>query len=131
MRRHYARLLRCATAVVAMALIASCRDRLPERPSEEEILKAMHDDLSVSHKVADFMIKDHDGIELLAERLSKDPQAASQLLETMQRKGGAEKAIADACARVAERRPDGTGPPPAATTTAAQELQSQPAGGTQ
>ena len=129
MRSQYARFLGCAVAVIATVLIAGCRDRLPERPSEEEILKAMHDDLSVSHKVADFMIKDHDGIELLAERLSKDPQAASQLLETLQRKGGAEKAIAAACARVAERKTDATGPSPASTATAAQ--QSQPAGGTQ
>ena len=127
MRDHNSRFLFCAVVIIATAMIAGCRDRLPEGPSEEEILKAMHDDLSVSHKVADFMIKDHDGIELLAERLSKDPQAGSQLLETLQRKGGAEKPIADACAR-AEREPGST-VPPVTTTTGARELQRQPAGG--
>lgn len=83
-------------------LLARCADRLPEGPSEEEILKAMHDDLSVSHKVADFMIKDNDGIDLLAERLSKEPAAAAQLFEALARKGGGEKAIAQACLRVVE-----------------------------
>ena len=129
MRSHHARLLRCAIAVVGMALIAGCRDRLPEGPSEEEILKAMHDDLVVSHKVADFMIKDHDGIELLAERLSKDPAAAGQLLETLSKKGGAEKAVAGACARAAEWQQTFGHPPAVLATTGAQELQRQPPGG--
>lgn len=125
----HARFLRCAVAVIAMALIASCRDRLPERPSEEEILKAMHDDLSVSHKVADFMIKDNDGINLLAERLSKDPAAASRLFETLARKGGGEQAIAAACLRAAEWQRENAPTVPPSSTTGAQELQRQPHGG--
>ena len=94
-------------------LLARCADRLAYGLSEEEILKAMHDDLSVSHKVADFMIKDNDGIDLLAERLSKDPAAAAQLCEALARKGGGEKAIAQACLRVVEweqRNPPAAGP---------------------
>lgn len=130
MTHHDLRLFFCAVLFMATAMITGCRDRLAKGPSEEEILKAMHDNLSVSHEVADFMIKDHDGIELLAERLSKDPAAAGQLLETLQRKGGAERPIADACARAAERKPDATVPAPVPTTTGAQELQRQPAGGT-
>lgn len=126
------RLLRSMFAsAVAAVLLFGCRERLPEGPSEEEILKAMHDDLSVSHKVADFMIKDHDGIDLLAERLSKDPVAAAQLFETLAKKGGGEKAIAIACLRVAERQRENTVPVPPPSTTGAQELQKQPAGGTQ
>lgn len=88
--------------LLVTVFLARCVDRLPEGSSEEEILKAMHDDLSVSHKVADFMIKDNDGIDLLAERLSKDPVAAARLFEVLARKGGGEKAIAQACLRVVE-----------------------------
>lgn len=127
--KHQRRLL-FASLVVALSLLG-CRDRLPpEGPSEEEILKAMHDDLTVSHKVADFMIKDHDGIDLLAERLSKDPVATTQLLETLAKKGGGEKAIAIACLRAAESQQQNALPVPA-PSTGAQELQRQPAGGSQ
>lgn len=108
-------------ALTVLLMFAGCRDRLPEGPSEEEILKAMHDDLSVSHEVADFMITDNDGIDLLAERLSKDPRAAAQLFETLARKGGGQKAISVACLRVAEWERQQNAPP--ATSSGAQELQ--------
>ena len=109
-------------ALVTLAVFAGCGDRLPpEGPSEEELLKAMHDDLSVSHKVADFMIKDDDGIDLLAERLSKDPAAAARLFETLARKGGGEKAIAVACLRAAEWQSQNFPSAPAPSGTGAQE----------
>lgn len=119
-----------AIALVALAVFAGCRERLPpEGPSEEEILKAMHDDLSVSHKVADFMIQDNDGIDLLAERLSKDPAAAARLFETLARKGGGEKAIAVACLRAAEWQSQNFPSAPTPSLTGAQELQRQLPGG--
>lgn len=123
--------LACLAVFLAIVMLTRCAEKLPpEGPSEEEILKAMHDDLSVSHKVADFMIKDDDGIDLLAERLSKDPRAAAQLFETIARKGGGQKAIAVACLRVAEWERQQTVPPvPPNTSSGAQELQRQPSGG--
>lgn len=130
MKRRLA-LFVCLAAFLAAVMLTRCADKLPpEGPSEEEILKAMHDDLFVSHKVADFMIKDDDGIDLLAERLSKDPRAAAQLFEAIARKGGGQKAIAVACLRVAEWERQQTVPPvPSATSSGAQELQRQPPGG--
>lgn len=121
----------CMAVFLAGLMLTRCTERLPpEGPSEEEILKAMHDDLSVSHKVADFMIKDDDGIDLLAERLSKDPRAAAQLLEAIARKGDGQKAIAVACLRVAEWERQQNAPPvPPVTSSGAQELQRQPLGG--
>ena len=121
----------CLAVFLAAVTLTRCAEKLPpEGPSEEEILKAMHDDLSVSHKVADFMIKDDDGIDLLAERLSKDPRAAAQLFEAIARKGGGQKAIAVACLRVAEWERQQTVPPvPPTTSSGAQELQRQPPGG--
>lgn len=122
--------LACLAVFLAAVMLTRCAERLPEGPSEEEILKAMHDDLSVSHKVADFMIKDDDGVNLLAERLSKDPRAAAQLFEALARKGGGQKAIAVACLRVAEWERQQNAPPvPPATSSGAQELQRQPPGG--
>lgn len=122
---------RCLVVVLAGVLLTRCTERVPpEGPSEEEILRSMHDDLSVSHKVADFMIKDDDGINLLAERLSKDPRAAGQLFEAIARKGGGQKAIAVACLRVAEWERQQTAPSvPPATPSGAQELQRNSSGG--
>lgn len=122
---------RISVMVLMVVLVfAGCRDRLPpEGPSEEEILKAMHEDLFVKHKIADFMITDHDGIDLLAERLSKDPVATSQLFESLARKGGGPKAIAVACLRAAEWQQQNARPVPPSSTAGAQELQRQPPGG--
>ena len=109
--------------------VFGCRERVSEGPSEEEILKAMHDRLWVSHRVADFMIDDQDGINLLAERLSKNPAAAEKLFETLVKKGGGEKAISAACLRAAEwERSNGPHVQNPAEFSA-RELQRQPAGG--
>jgi len=116
-------MLLAVVVIVALPLLVGCRDPLADGASEEEILKAMHESPRVSHKVADFMIKDKDGIGLLAERLAKDPAAARQLFEAIAKKEGGEKVIALACLRAAEweRR----------NAANAQELQKRLAGGEQ
>lgn len=85
--------------LISAALVSSCRHQTPpEHLKPETILKAMHDDMFTAHVVAESLIEERDGIDLLAERLAKNPAAAGALMDAMLRKGGLEKVFAERCA---------------------------------
>lgn len=83
--------------VLTAVTVMRCTQQPPEHLRSATVISAMHDDMLLVHDVAGFMIKDHDGVNQLAEQLAKDPAAAGQLMDAMIRKGGLEKVFAERC----------------------------------
>ena len=89
--------LQASLPMIAVLLAFGSCSRPPAELRAEDVQKALHDDLFFAHKVVDSMLTDTDGVDLLAERMSKDPSTARAVLNALARKGGADQVIAEHC----------------------------------
>ena len=130
--KHNPWLLRSiSAAAVAAVLLYGCdhgpQGHRPEGTSAEGIVRAMHDDSTVARTVADFMIKDPEGMHVLAGQLVQDPAAATRLFGMLTDKGGADMALGVACGRLEEwKRRQGTYPVTSPSADDARDVQKRP-----
>lgn len=98
MRSHFRSYFPCAIILFGIALtMTRCTRQPPEPFRSAAVIKAMHDNHFLAHDVTDYLITDHEGVDQLAERLTKNPAAARQLMDAMIRKGGLKKVFAERC----------------------------------